>query len=200
MIDSHTLEDARARRDELRRQRGIARLDDTPFDEAALDAAEREVSALSEALNEQGRRAAAARAHARREGVARSVATLKRLEGRRLKAVAEAEASSRSLVAALNAVAAAGEQMRAGLRESDLPVPLALSEGAMADRLSQRLAAVLGRLEGHPTRFAQVTWRPSWRAPGADWREEEKRELAADIEAVAARAEPLDGSQVGRSG
>jgi len=188
MIDNRTLLDARARRDDLRRRRGIALLDDTTFDHAALDAVEREVSALSAALAEQERRVAVARAESRRGALMKSAATVKRLEGRRLKAVAEAEASARNLVGALNAVAETADQMRAQLREGGLPVPLALAEGAMADRLSQRLASVLGRLKGHPTRFSQVTWRPSWRAPGADWHEEEKRELATEIEMLAERA------------
>ena len=75
-----------------------------------------------------------------------------------------------------------------------MPVPLSLAEGCVADRLSQRLAAVLADLDGHPARFVQVSWRPSWRDAGEDWKAAEAREAAEDLAALAWTAAGEDQS------
>ena len=55
-------------------------------------------------------------------------------------------------------------------------------------------AAVLGGMAGHPTRVAQIAWRPSWRSSAADSRAEEKEELAAEIDAIAGLADTDPGT------
>jgi hypothetical protein len=60
-------------------------------------------------------------------------------------------------------------------------VPLALAEGAFTDRLSQRLAAVMGGITGHPARFGQVVWRASWWPAGDSWVSTERAQAADDL-------------------
>ena len=83
--------------------------------------------------------------------------------------------------------------MRRVFRGADLPVPLPLVESALIDRVSQRLAAVLAGIDGHPTRLAQGSWRPSWRSPDEDWADAERVELEDDLAGVDAPADNDNG-------
>ena len=59
---------------------------------------------------------------------------------------------------------------------------------------ARAFAAVLADLDGHPARFVQVSWRPSWRDAGEDWKAAEAREAAEDLAALAWTAAGEDQS------
>jgi hypothetical protein len=57
-----------------------------------------------------------------------------------------------------------------------------LDKAAMTARLSQRLAAVLGSLPGHPGGFGHVTVHSTWRKPEEKWVEWERAALSLDLD------------------
>lgn len=183
------IEEAETRIAELRRQRGRARLDATPFDDSALADAERERAALADAVKARDERNRAAGDAERARRLDALGAVLMDQEESRLKALQRAEAGARSLVGGLNDALVAASAMRATISRMELPVPLPLAESVFVDRLSQRFAAILGTIERYPARFGQLAWRPSWRTAGEDWRAGERDELADDLAPLTPAAE-----------
>ena len=175
-------QDALARLETLRRRRGAAVLDGTPFEDAEIVEAEHEIDALAQAEVEAVRRERDAEA-ARLAEISESLGTdLGGKEDERLAAIARAENGARELVAGLGAALQAAGDMRGLARQLRQAVPAKLDGPAMVSRLSQRLVAILATLPGHTYRFGAVEWRSCWRKAEDDWAERERAELAQDID------------------
>jgi len=174
--------DALTRLDMLRRKRGAAVLDGTPFEDGQIIATEQEIDALAQAEVESVRR--------ERDDEASRLATIaERLSGEiadsedcRLAAIRKAENGARDLVAGLDEALKAAGDIRNLARRLGKPVPAKLDGPAMASRLSQRLVAILSTLPGHTYRFGAVGWRSCWRKAGDNWAKHERAEIADDIE------------------
>jgi hypothetical protein len=169
--------EAADRLEALRRERGAAFLDEQ------IIAAEQELDALTEAEAEAATRErepeAAAWIEDRREQV--RVELLDK-EAERQAAIMRAEKAARALVAELAEVMTVAAGMRELVRKLGKPVPINLDKAAMTVRLSQRLAAVLGSLPGHPGGFGHVAVHSTWRKPEENWAERERAEMSLDLD------------------
>jgi len=175
-------DDALARLDSLRRQRGAAVLDGKTFDDRAIIAAEQEIDALAQAEVESVRRERDEEAD-RLTGIAAMLLDdLADKECERLTAICRAEKGARELVAGLADTLKAAGEMRELARRLGKPVPAKLDGPALASRLSQRLVAILSTLPGHRYRFGAVEWRSCWRKVEDDWAAHERAELSQDID------------------
>lgn len=175
-------DDALARLDSLRRQRGAAVLDGKTFDDRPIIAAEQAIDALAQAEIESIRRGRDEEADRLAEIAATLSEELADKECDRLTAVCRAERGARELVAGLgDALKAAGE-VRGLARRLGKPVPAKLDGPALASRLSQRLVAILSTLPGHRYRFGAVEWRSCWRNAEDDWAAHERAELSQEID------------------
>lgn len=179
---SERRQDALARLETLRRRRGAAVLDGTPFEDGEIVEAEHEIDALAQAEVEAVRRERDEEA-ARLAEISRSLGEdIAGMEEVRLAAIARAEQGARELVAGLGAALEASADMRGLARQLGMPVPAKLDGPAMASRLSQRLVAILSTLPGHSYRFGAVEWRSCWCKAEDDWSGHERTELAQDID------------------
>lgn len=174
--------DALSRLESLRRRRGAAILDGTPFDDGEVIAAEQEVDALAQAEVESVRRERNDEAVRLAEIATALSDALAEKEEKRLAAISRAENGARALIAGLADALNAAEETRELAGRLGKPVPAKLDGAAMASRLSQRLVAVLSTLPGHRYRFGAVEWRSCWRSAGDDWSARERAELSDDID------------------
>jgi hypothetical protein len=175
--------EAAGRLEALRRERGVALLDGKPFADEEIIAAEQELDALTEAEAEAATREREREAAAWIEDLRERVRVeLMDKEAERQAAVMRAEKAARALVAGLAEVMTVAAEMRELVRKLGKPVPINLDKAAMTVRLSQRLAAVLGSLPGHPGGFGHVAVHPTWRKPEENWAERERAELSLDLD------------------
>jgi hypothetical protein len=170
--------------DELRRQRGAALLDaghTTENLELVLGDVAREVEALDDAINEEGRRLRAAQVKAAESRLASLRARLADAEAARLQAVAKAEAGSWVTASALSEVLNITREINLliGAIGGSRPVPLSVpeTERRFAGRISTVLKSVTGRSDN---RFGNLELKPIpfEDDPTIDWRAREEREGA----------------------
>lgn len=160
--------------EQLRWQRGVALVDDVPFDGGALQAAEQALEALDDAAAELGRRAAREaserQAEARAEMEQRFDATVTEW----LASIEEAEAMGRAMVAALKTAEAKGAELMPLARELTGEAPLVLMGTEQATRRSRALAGLLHGAFGSYT-YGELRLPSVVAPPSEPWAEPERK-------------------------
>jgi hypothetical protein len=157
----------------LRREAGIAALDGTPFDHAALAAAEAEYQALGAAEGEQTRRDRAAAGEAENARSAAMRTKLAKMGRHYLAAIDRAEAATLEQAHGLRDAMSAAEQIVALCRALGMPIPSALMAHTLERRLMVRMAVSLRPLTGRSRQFGGIQypdrpdmsphWEGAWR-------------------------------------
>jgi hypothetical protein len=181
--------DAIDRLDQLRRDRGVARLDGTSFDDRSIIEAESEIDALGAAEVEAERRQRAERDAAieRRRGELR--AQMVDSLDRRSKAIIEAEAALFKLASALEVLLSTSKETSLTIQNLGHSAPFSLNATDVRLRASIRMAAILGPVCG--PEFGKIRL-PAIRGPilpdGTSmldsWHDSDALKIAADISQI----------------
>ncbi|MGV2104392.1 hypothetical protein [Rhizobium sp. 21-4511-3d] len=181
--------DVEARLKELRRQRGIALLDNKPFDGSEISALEDELDALTEAEGEATRRQRAAEATelAKRREAARTDVRL--YEQCRQEAIKAAELAALDLYVALQDVSTYCEKLSRSITSLG-GRPWETTSGAVRERLSQRLTVLMRPLLGRNPQQSGTTFYGSIEFPepqetmSGEWVPAEAAAVAAEIKQI----------------
>lgn len=171
---------------ELKRARGAALLDETPFDSSEIGRLETELDDIAAAEAEATRRMLAEVPVQRAREYADRLAEFRAAGDRRLDALARAEAAARALGGALAEIETAAEAMRDSAsamsniaRPGDFSSPTPLAKPNHEIRIAARLRAVLREalgvdFFGGSIRLAREAGDPD---AAENWREAEAREV-----------------------
>ncbi|MEH7869697.1 hypothetical protein V7795_21455 [Rhizobium laguerreae] len=177
------------RLDELRRERGVAKLEGKVFDSRQIVEAEAELDAIAAAQVEAERRRRAEQEAATQARRAELRAHLTETLDARSKAITEAELATYKLASALEQLLAASKDASRTMLALGHTAPMSMDDNSVKLRASLRLAAILGPVCG--TTFGRLSF-PVARGPHlADgtslldsWHDSDALKIASDISKV----------------
>jgi hypothetical protein len=141
---------------ELRRERGVAAIDDQPFNGLRLVEIEEALDVAEDREAEQRRRELAAAAEARRVFVARHQSDIVTAEANRREAFVRAEVAAKALAWEIGLYLAASASIAASAHQLELDVPLSISGRTPAIGLSHLLADVLRAASPEANRLGEM--------------------------------------------
>jgi hypothetical protein len=183
------------RLDELRRERGVAKLEGKAFDSRQIVEAEAELDAIAAAQVEAERRRREEQEVAVQARRAELRAHLTETLDARSKAITEAELAVYKLASALEQLLATSKDVSRTMRALGHPAPSSVDETTIKLRASLRIAAILGPVCGNS--FGRISF-PVARGPHlADgtsilhsWLESDALKIASDISKVHSGEQP----------
>jgi hypothetical protein len=163
-----------SRLDELRQARGAAYLEGRKFDHADIEAAERELEAITAAEGEVARREREAHGKAVEARKREMWATVARTEERRLKALDDAQKAAKSMASAVAQALACGVEITDLIHQFDPSLKLSLRDD-FKDRLSRHLGSELRSAIDMNRAFGSITFPERQDCFAGSWREAEEK-------------------------
>lgn len=173
-------DDISARLEELRRNRGAAKLDGRPFDSTAIAALEIELEAMDEAAGELARRERDEAAKQLTSFLEACRAELVHSNDKRMDAVRKAEKALEEFGVAVRDVMKHAEMMTATCRNMGVPTPSGFTTQEHAQRISHFVALVLREMS-HPYRFGRINLPSSWMPGDGTMSDIEAKSVAYDM-------------------
>lgn len=166
--------DVLSRLDELRQARGAAYLDGKAFDMADIEAAERELEAITAAEGEAARREREAHGKAVEARKREMWATVARTEERRLKALDDAQKAAKAMASAIAQALACGVEISDLVHQLDPSIKTDLRDD-FKDRLSRHLGAELRSAIDMNRAFGAITFPERQDCFTGSWRAAEEK-------------------------
>ncbi|TAU26208.1 hypothetical protein ELI48_08475 [Rhizobium ruizarguesonis] len=177
------------RLDELRRERGVAKLEGNTFDSRQIVEAEAELDAIAAAQVEAERRRRVEQEAATQARRAELRAHITETLDARSKAITEAELAVYKLASAMEQLLATSKDVSRTMQALGHNAPMSMDENGIKLRASLRMAAILGPVCG--TTFGRISF-PIARGPHlADgtslldsWHDSDAKKIASDLSKV----------------
>jgi hypothetical protein len=178
-----TRDEIQARIETLRAERGKCVLDGRKFDDAALEAAERDLAALDDAGAEKARRDREVAQAEHTKCVAALKASLRAEIANYLEAVRRAETASRQAAEAIaQALEGAKAMARLAHQLGAKAVPIPISARETENRMGCRHAAVMATAGGHNAhRLGPVEWPVTHYRADQSWQDSEAALLTRHV-------------------